>query len=470
MTKQVGEWEPAPPAKAVGEWEPVERASAPFAASSAPSAEDVLARLNAAIADHDYAAIGAAQEDLKIANQARVAAGQAAIPMPSLVSPAPAQAASAPRRDDSTSNGLPMLAQRGIGALAGAALGFTGAAAPAGAKYYMAKKALDKLIPDRAEPSLGSGQFASEPVETSSPWSPRPTPATPVANPTIPMEGAPAVDYGDTPYQRELNQQEGTHQRAARNKVTADTAEKLGLNVNEPVANFSDVRTTKGGVLANKATVDAIDQDAQDAQTKRANAIANARAQRQQGGLTAATQAGSQWQDLYRRGQELAASAEADSQKLGNVLKQKALDWWRTGVPPLNNWLGRAASAGAGLGFAVPGAAEKWQNDNNAGALQELGTGAAVGTALSYVPSKVAGPLNTGVQGMDSIARGSQGDYLGSTLSAVGAVGPYAAAALFPEVAIPAAAATAVIPPALNIARDYYRRHYGTPAGALPTQ
>jgi hypothetical protein len=284
------------------------------------------------------------------------------------------------------------------------------------------------------------------------------------------VEGAPAVDYGDTPYQREINQQEGAHQRAARNKVTASNAAKLGLDVNEPVANFSDVRTTKSGILADKATVDAIDQEAIDAQTKRANQIAKARALRQQGGLTAATQAGSQWQDLYRRGQELAASAEADSQKLGNVLKQKALDWWRTGTPPIQNLLGRAASAGAGLGFAAPGAVEKWQNDDNAGTLQELGTGAAVGTAMSYVPQKAAGPLNAVLQGMDSIARGSKGDYLGSSLSALGALGPYAAAALFPEVAIPAAAATAVVPPAINMARDYYLRHYGAPQGALPTQ
>jgi hypothetical protein len=469
MTKEVGEWEPVSSAKKVGEWEPVAQAASPVVEKNAPRAEEVLARLNAAIAAHDYVGIAAAQEEFKAANQARVASGQAPLPMPSLTAPAPARAVPAQERDDSTSSGMPMSAQRALGALAGATTGFSAGMGPAAAKAYIAKKALDKLLPDRVDPALTSGELITQKTPLSSPFTPSSTPSAAVT-PTIPMQGAPAVDYGDTPYQRELNQQEGAHQRSARNKTISDDLSKVGLNVNRPVADFANVKTTRGGILAPADVVENVNQAQQDAQTARLNAAANARSQRQQSGLAAATQAGSQWQDLYRRGQELASSAEADSKKLGNVLKQKALDWWRTGIPPLQNWAGRAASAGAGIGFAAPGAVEKMQNNDNAGALQELGTGAAVGTALSYVPQKAAGPLNMGLQGMDSIARGSKGDYLGSTLSALGAVGPYAAAALFPEVAIPAALATATIPPAINLARDYYLRHYGTLQGALPTQ
>ena len=455
MTKEVGEWEPVPPAKTASEWEPAAQAEAPVAASSAatsgvPDADEVLARLNAAIAAHDYVGVAVAQQDFKAANQARVASGQSPLPMPSLVAPAPAKAASAAKDTDSVSGSVPMLAQRAIGTLVGGTTGLVAGAGPAAAKYYVAKKALDKLLPDRVEPVLTSDKLTAQNAPTSSPWNP---------SPRIPVQGTAPVDYGDTPYQRELNQQEGAHQRSARNKTIASDLSGVGLDANRPVANFPNVKTTRGGILAPADVVENVNQTAQEAKDKRTK-----------NSLAAANQAGAEWQALMRRGEELAARADTESKKLGNLLKQKATDWWRTGVPPLQNWLGRTASAGAGLGFAAPGAVEKMQNDDKSGALQELGTGAALGTAMSYIPQKIAGPLNTGMQGLDSLVRGGKGDYLGSTLSAIGAVGPYVAAGLFPEVAIPAALATATIPPAINIARDYYRRHYGTPQGALPTQ
>jgi len=487
--KKVGEWEPAPGGQKVGEWEPVpaaekasapaaekasapaaEKASAPEAANNIPNAEEALARLKAAIAEKDYAAIGVAQEDLKAANKARVDAGKDPLPVPSLVAPAPLVQPVGVGTGNSGSilDQIPLPIQRGVGAVTGAGLGLSLGIGPAAAKAYLAKRAIDKFLPKSdAQPTPVA---TTTETPNSSPWSPSSTPNTPAANPTIPMNGAPAVDYGETPFQRELNQQGKAGQRAARIDEARENANSLGLNVNEPLAEYPDIEATKSGIYAPKNVVNAIEDEKKAELDRRVNAAENARLERQNRALNAATQAGSQWQNLYRRGQELAASAEADSQKLGNLLKQKALDWWRTGVPPFQNIAGRLASAGAGLGFAVPGAVEKARKDDYSGALQELGTGSAVGTALSYIPEQAAGPLNAAVQGMDSIARGSKGDYLGSSLSALGALGPYAAAALFPEFALPAAAATAVIPPAINAARDYYLRNYGTPQGALPTQ
>jgi len=433
-------------------------------------AQDEADALRRAVASKDPVEIGTRIESLKAANRNLMTAGGEPIPTPDLYPPkqpaAPASAAPNVNDGGSSLDSIPMLAQRLGSATALGGLGLAAVNSPAMYKALLAKKAVDKIFQDRVDPTINPTEsVVVEP--TSSPW-PGAKTSVVTSTPEVNVDGTPVVK---SPEAKEVGHNEFAHQKKVRAERLATALRKIGVNPDAAVAAFPDVDATQSGLVVTAEQAEKLRQE----QQAREDALRN-RAQTQSGieqkrALGIANEAGATWQDLLKRGEQLAASADIESQKLGNIFKQKAIQWWKTGISPLQNLSGRVGTMAAGTGFALPGAVEKMQSGDVYGGAQELGAGTAVGAALSYAPQKIIPAINAAFQGGESINRAAKGDYLGSGLSAFGALAPIMAplAVAAPEVAAPLALGAATIPPTINYLRDWYRRHYSPTQGNLPT-
>lgn len=172
---------------------------------------------------------------------------------------------------------------------------------------------------------------------------------------------------------------EKTAQQAARKDVQQQVSKDVGLNPKRTFAEFPDVASTKGGVLASKKTLDDIEMQRQmlrDSYAKRALAKAQA--------------VGSQWQAMQAKIEADAAAKAAHEAKWLTRAKNAAAATARGFRGSLPGTLG---AMGFGAGAAFPLATEEYQQGNSGKAAATLGTGAGLGYAATKFP-KVAGPLS----------------------------------------------------------------------------
>lgn len=121
-------------------------------------------------------------------------------------------------------------------------------------------------------------------------------------------------------------------------------------------------------------------------------------------------------------------------------------------------------SAGMGLGMSIPQAIVEFKKGEEGHPWATLGAGAGLGAASSLFP-RVAPVVGGGLSALDMYNRAKNEDYVGAGLSAIGTIGPLAAASLLaPPVGVPLAVGSAFIPAAINAYRDY--RDYVPPKKA----
>jgi hypothetical protein len=272
------------------------------------------------------------------------------------------------------------------------------------------------------------------------------------ANDAAQMGQANSSQYGNTPKQAETAHNENTSQRAKRAQKQGVILENVGLDPTAKVAGFSDIGASEEGLILSKEAQAELNE-------KRA---AQAQAANQ-----------STWQKLMARAEEFQKNPNPAYQKIGAALKNKAIDAWKNGLFEKENWVGRGASTGLGVGLAVPSAVDKFRQNDTAGAVQDVGTGATLGWAMSHLPQRVALPVSSGLQAADAGVRANKGDYLGAGLSAFGAAAPYIVPfILAPEFAIPAAIAAGAGPVVINAVRDWVNSQPASAPqqGALPVQ
>ena len=392
-------------------------------------AEAIKAKLEQAIKDKDILAIAENSELLGGLNREIKAGGGTPVPVPSITqeSPLPQAAASAP--------------------------GGTGGEKDKKGNFDFGGSMLDVISPENErllDAVLGAGAGAIGGVKAGiikdayGRW------IKPKQDQVLP-DGYQSTQWGDTAKQSESGHNEGAHQRAARAQQQQKVYAGAGLDPNAKVASSPDVGATREGLIIDKATQAQL--DAEKAQ--------------------AANQ--STWQKLMAKAEEFQKNPDPAYKKIGVALKNQAIDMWKNGLLEKNNWVGRGAATGFGAGFALPNAIENAKKGDTLGAVQDIGTGSALGWFMSHMPQRVIGPLNTGLQGADAIARANRGDYTGAGLSTFGSLGPYVApaiaiaAGLNPEVSIPVAIGSATIPPLINLARDLYRNNAPS-QGTLPVQ
>ena len=112
-------------------------------------------------------------------------------------------------------------------------------------------------------------------------------------------------------------------------------------------------------------------------------------------------------------------------------------------------------SAGMGLGMAIPSAIAEYAKGEEGHPGTTLALGAGFGALSSMFP-RAAPVVGSGLGALDAYNRVRNEDYVGAGLSALGTVGPLAAATLLaPPVGVPLAVGSALIPAAINAYRDY---------------
>lgn len=265
---------------------------------------------------------------------------------------------------------MPITAQSLVTGAAGA-----GAAAGAGLAH--------PLLVWGAKQILGQGDGKAQPVAPSTPdvqassWPGNRTPAT-----TTPSYSERQVlstgDKSDmTGRERQIGYTENTAQKAARKGTQYDTAKAVGLNPDRAFAAHPDVASTRGGILAGKQTIDAINQQQSDA--------ANAQAQR---GLNAAKNAGQQWQSMVNQAKTFMQTGTPQEKAWAVKVLDKAMGGAKSAM---NSFSGRAGQIGFGAGASIPLAWEAYQNDNPKTAAAIASAGTTMGALAHKFPKSMSG-------------------------------------------------------------------------------
>lgn len=265
---------------------------------------------------------------------------------------------------------MPITAQSLVTGAAGA-----GAAAGAGLAH--------PLLVWGAKQILGQGDGNAQPVVSNTPevqssnWPGNRTPAA-----TTPSYSERQVlstgDKSDmTGRERQIGYTENTAQKAARKGTQYDTAKSVGLNPDRAFAEHPDVASTRGGILAGKQTIDAINQQQSDA--------ANAQAQR---GLNAAKNAGQQWQSMVNQAKTFMQTGTPQEKAWAVKVLDKVMGGAKSAM---NSFSGRAGQIGFGAGASIPLAWEAYQNENPKTAAAIVGAGTTMGALANKFPKSMAG-------------------------------------------------------------------------------
>lgn len=112
-------------------------------------------------------------------------------------------------------------------------------------------------------------------------------------------------------------------------------------------------------------------------------------------------------------------------------------------------------SAGMAAGMAAPAVISEFAKGEDGKPWQTIGQAAGLSALASMFP-KAAPIVGGGLSALDVANRMRNEDYTGAALSAIGTVGPLAAASLLaPPIGVPLAVGSAMIPAAINAYRDY---------------
>jgi len=339
------------------------------------------------------------------------------------------------------------------GALTGFGVGLT--------KYPLVA-AINYLKPkESAAPSVGPTiENAAKLSPNSSEWNPpevrRPTAGSASSQQTAfenTIQGN-IKDTGATGTANRVTSNLGTAREAAITNKHKAIAAQMGLSPDEPLINHPAVGTTPTGqVVVTRDLSEQLHNEQLQTNTAKANqAVAAAQAEKaRQTNLL--NKVGQQAQEMFARAAEL---ERAGQNSLANALREKAMQIYKNGLP-LPSFMktipGAVSSVFGGAASQIPKALEDVQKQDYQGAAKDIGTGAAIGAGLSFVPKQMMAPLNALTQGYDAFAREHKGDYLGAGLSAVGAVAPFIARNPVTGVG------TAVAAPVANAALDYYKAH-----------
>ena len=397
-------------------------------------AEAIKAKLEQAIKDKDILAIAENSELLGGLNREIKAGGGTPVPVPSITqeSPLPQAAASAP--------------------------GGTGGEKDKKGSLDFGGSMFDAISPDNerlldAALGGGAGAFlgaAKGPIVDS--YIAFRNKVKNLANPNESTNTNKSTQWGNTSKQSEAGHNESAHQKAVRAAEQQKIYTGAGLDPNAKVASSPDVGATREGLIIDKATQAQLD----------AEKAAQAQAANQ-----------STWQKLMAKAEEFQKSPDPSYKKIGVALKNQAINMWNNGLFEKDNFIGRGGAAGFGAGLAIPNAIENAKKGDTLGAAQNIGTGGALGWAMSHIPQRVALPLNSGLQAVDAAVRANKGDYLGAGLSTFGAAAPYIVPfVLAPELAIPAAIMAGAGPVVINTVRDWVNSQPASAPqqGALPVQ
>jgi len=283
---------------------------------------------------------------------------------------------------EKTSQSLPLPTQSLLTGTAGSLLAGT-----VGTTKYPLAWAWNKLTGSPSAPDIPA------PPATASEWPGTQTPVktTPVAPTTGDYTTAEKqrLSVGDktnmTGRESQVGYTEATAQQAARRKVQERTAQKLGLDIDRPLAEYPNIASTKSGQLITQEELNR--QNALAAQA--AKKAADQRFIQQQLNLRAAQRVGSDWQKLVDQGLAMSASNDPTLRQRGKDLLNKLSS---TGTKVGSSFPAVAAKFGFGAGAAIPYSVELAREGHPyyAGALP-----VAAGVAASKFP-KTFGGLTTG--------------------------------------------------------------------------
>ena len=368
--------------------------------------------------------------------------------------------------DEPPSNLLQGAVFGGLGATVGGGLGLT---PKIQIPFQIASNYLNRNNqPAPVEAPIPAGTTAEGyPVSEFTPQT-KPSKAAPKATAQDRIElGGTEEETGTSGRQRQSGYQARTAQEAARREMAEKGLKKVGLDPNRPLAEAPDMTATNRGTYVPKHTQEQMEADVDRKQqiAERTKALEKARQVR------VAEKAGSEWQQLAAKAQEMSKSPDPTVRGKAGAVMNEAIRMWHEGSRSMRTPQGFGASVGAGLGFSLPYALDKYLEGDTSGAVKTAGTGLGLGAAAATVPKRAVPLLNFGLQGSEAIERAQNKDYTGGLTSMAGAIGPYVAPWLLgPEVGIPVGLGMAVGAPVANYVKDKYFPYKSALETAQPTK